>query len=165
MFLIVFIPMLGFPQEFKSTEKLREEKRDLEDTVPEEISTGTTPKHLWQAVRALLLNKCYIFISLAVTAEGLTTGGFSTFLPKFFESQFMITSSDASFYTGLVVVPGAAGGIFLGGYLMKRFDWNCKKTLKMSMVFSFLAFAATAAIMIGCKTKKIYGVNVAYHGE
>ena len=157
--------MLGFPQEFKSTEKLREEKKDFEDTTPEKMSIETEPGGLWQATMALMTNKCFILISLAVTAEGLATGGFSTFLPKFFESQYFLSSSDASFYSGLVVVPGAGGGIFLGGYLIKKFNWNCKKIIKMSMLFSFLAFAATAAILIGCKTKKIYGINVAYHGE
>ena len=165
MFLIVCIPMLGFPQEFRSTKKLREEKRDFEDTIPEEVPIGTKPKHLWQATMALLKNKSFIFISLAVTAEGLTTGGFSTFIPKFFESQYFVSASDASFYTGLVVVPGAGGGIFLGGYLIKRFNWNCRKMLKMSMLFSFLAFVATSVILTGCKTKKIYGINVPYHGE
>lgn len=165
MFLIVFIPLLGFPQEFRSTRKLKEEKKYMEDTVPETGTAGMGLKDLWQSTKALLTNKCFLFISLAVTAEGLTTGGFSTFLPKFFEAQFSVSSSVASFYTGLVVVPGAGGGIFLGGYLMKKYNWNCKKTLKMSMVFSFLAFAATVAIMIGCKSKQMYGVNVPYHGE
>ena len=129
------------------------------------MSIGTKPRDLWKAILALMKNKCFILISLAVTTEGLATGGFSTFLPKFFESQYFVTSSDASFYSGLVVVPGAGGGIFLGGYLIKKFNWNCKKILKMSMLFSFFAFAATAAVLIGCKTKKIYGINVAYHGE
>lgn len=165
LFLLVCLPMLGFPQEFKSTEQRRSEKLSLEDTVIEEKPHEIKWKSLWPAAKALLTNKCFMFISLAVTTEGLTTGGFSTFVPKFFESQFYVTASTAAFYTGIAVVPGAGGGIFLGGYLMKRYEWNCKKTLKMSIIFSFLAFAATSAMYMGCGTKDIYGVNVAYHGE
>ena len=165
LFLLVVLPMLGFPQEFASTETIRAGKKDLEDTVEENPDLEINFRSLLPASKALLMNKPFMFITLAVTMEGLATGGFSTFLPKFFESQYFVTASNAALYTGFIVVPGAGGGIFLGGYLLNRFKWNCQTTIKFSMVFSLLAFGATAAIFIGCDTKRIAGVTVPYSGQ
>eukprot|EP00794_Sanderia_malayensis_P012244 gene12244-13505_t len=165
MFLLISIPMLGFPQEFPSTAEIRESKKELEDTVKEDGKLEVNFRSLIPASVALLKNKCYLLISLAVTFEGLATGGFSTFIPKFFESQFFVSASNAALYTGIIVVPGAGGGILLGGYLIKKYNWNCQKTIKMSMIFSLLAFVATASIFIGCGQKEITGVNVPYTGQ
>ncbi len=157
--------MLGFPQEFQSTAKIREAKKDLEDTVEEDQALNISFRSIWPASKALLKNKCYMFITLAVTAEGLATGGFSSFLPKFFEAQYFVTASTAALYTGFIVIPGAGGGILLGGYLIKKYKWTCSQTIKMSMYFSLLAFAATASVFIGCGTEKVTGVNVPYVGQ
>ena len=110
--------MLGFPQEFKKTAKLRASKRELQDTVEEDPQLHSDWKSLWPATKSLLMNKTFMFITLSTTAESLATGGFSTFLPKFIENQFHVTSSNASLYAGLVVIPGVGGGIFLGEFFL-----------------------------------------------
>ena len=56
----------------------------------------------WPAIVALMKNGPYMCISLAIAAEALAIGGFSTFIPKFIETQFNITASRAALYTGLM---------------------------------------------------------------
>lgn len=74
---------------------------------------GNSIKDFPKAAKELILNKPYIFTILAATSEALVTNGFAVFLPKFIQSQFSITASEASFISGIVVVPGAGGGMIL----------------------------------------------------
>jgi len=103
-------------------------------------------------MKALLRNPSYMFITLAISAESLAIGGFSTFIPKFVETQFNFTASNAALYTGIMGIPGAAGGVFLGGYLVYRFKWNCKQILKRAAVLALLASLMSSFILVGCDT-------------
>ncbi len=165
LFLLICVPMLGFPQEFASTEAVRAAKKELDDTIEDEDQLKLNLKSLLPASKALLQNKPYMFLTLAIATEGLIVGGFATFIPKFFESQFFVSASDAALYSGAVFVPGVGGGIILGGILLKKFKWNCQMTLRMIIVFSMLGLVSSASIFIGCGTKDITGVNVAYKGQ
>ena len=148
LLLIPIIPMLGLPRLFPNTEEVRAKKRQISDHVPanEELKFG------WPATKALLKNPPFMFISLAIAAESLAIGGFSTFISKFVETQFYLTASDAALYTGVMGIPGAAGGVLLGGYLVKRYKWGCKDILKRATVMSFIAALCSSFILVGCHT-------------
>lgn len=77
---------------------------------------GNKIKDLPQATKDLILNKPFFWSVIAATIESIAAMGFATFLPKFIEYQFALTSSEASITTGLVVVPGAGGGMILVSY-------------------------------------------------
>ena len=44
----------------------------------------------------------------------------AAFLPKYFESQFMLSPGNAAMLVGIVAVPAGAGGTLIGGYIGKR---------------------------------------------
>ncbi len=165
LFAFICVPLLGFPQEFQSTKNIRAVKKERGDSIEDNTKLDISLKSLYPASVALLQNKSYMFLTLAITTEGLVIGGFSTFIPKFFESQFFIPASDAALYAGVIFVPGVGGGILLGGYLLKRFKWNCQETLKILILFSALALIASTSIFAGCGSKNITGLNVPYPGE
>lgn len=98
--------MLGFPPLFPNADKLKEKKKELEDTVEESKDLNHDVKSMWPATKALFKNAPFLLICLASAAESLAVGGFSTFIPKFIETQFHVTASNAGFYTGLIVIPG-----------------------------------------------------------
>jgi len=50
-------------------------------------------KKMPAAIKALLTNPTYIFISLGAAADGLVIAGLSAFLPKFIQSQYKFTAS------------------------------------------------------------------------
>ena len=104
--LLPVLPMLAFPREFPNTEDVRTKKRELEDSVKEDSNLKHDLKSVWPATLALLKNAPFIFISLAIACESLAIGGFSTFLPKFIQTQFHYTSGDSALYTGVIAVPG-----------------------------------------------------------
>jgi len=159
LLLIPVIPMLGFPRLFPNNKIVKKNKIDLEDTVEENDRLKHDLGSLWPATKGLLTNPSFLFICLASASESLTIGGFSTFLPKFVETQFHVTSSNAALYTGLIVIPGGAGGIFVGGYLIKRYDWKCKQILKASTVMALIATFCVAISLVGCQGRQVVGAE------
>lgn len=104
--LLPVIPMLGFPAIFPNADKLKDKKKELEDTIEENKDLNHDVKSMWPATISLFKNVPFICICLASASESLAIGGFSTFIPKFVETQFYYTASEASLYTGLIVIPG-----------------------------------------------------------
>ena len=98
--------MLGFPRIFPNAEILKTKKKQLEDTVEESEALNHDLKSAWPATKALIRNFPFMCICLASASEGLAVGGFSTFLPKFVETQFHYTASNAALLTGIVVILG-----------------------------------------------------------
>ena len=54
------------------------------------------PKVTW----SLLKNLPFLFTMLAGASEGILTSGFATFVPKFIQNRFAVSSSAAALYTG-----------------------------------------------------------------
>ena len=52
------------------------------------------------AIKALLFNPTYMFISLGAAADGLVIAGLSAFLPKFIQSQYKFTASMSAAIVG-----------------------------------------------------------------
>ncbi len=49
---------------------------------------------------SLLRNAPFVFTMLAGATEGVLTSGFATFVPKYIQNKFGVTSSLAALYTG-----------------------------------------------------------------
>jgi hypothetical protein len=63
-------------------------------------SKMSTFKKIPAAIKALLLNPTYMFISIGAAADGLVIAGLSAFLPKFIQSQYKFTASLSSGIVG-----------------------------------------------------------------
>ncbi|KAK3598165.1 hypothetical protein CHS0354_008840 [Potamilus streckersoni] len=72
----------------------------------------------------------FLPIALAGASEGIITSGFATFMPKYIQNQFGVTAGWASMLTGFMVVPGAAGGQFTGGYIAKKLQLKVQGCLR-----------------------------------
>ena len=60
-------------------------------------------KKMPAAIKALLTNPTYIFISLGAAADGLVIAGLSAFLPKFIQSQYKFTASLSAAIVGKLI--------------------------------------------------------------
>lgn len=155
------VPLLMFPRELPGTAKIRAEKKQLSDTI-EDANTPHTIKQLLPDLKDLLTNPTFVFLALAATFEGFAVSGFSTFSPKFMESQFRLSASDASTYTGYVTVPGGSIGMFVGGYLIKVMKWNCDQILKACCVIATIAAILVTVILFGCSNRDFAGITKPY---
>ncbi|XP_049727441.1 solute carrier organic anion transporter family member 4C1 [Elephas maximus indicus] len=126
---------------------------------------GKSFKDLPAALKNLMRNTVFMCLVLSTTSEALITTGFATFLPKFIENQFGLSSSFAATLGGAVLIPGAALGQILGGVLVSKFKLACKNTMKFSLCASVVALMLSFIFVYAkCENEPFAGVSESYNG-
>ncbi|XP_034410847.1 solute carrier organic anion transporter family member 5A1a isoform X2 [Cyclopterus lumpus] len=181
--LLVIFPMFTFPKKLppRHKKKKRRKKVSLDDlssdddvlkeksnnvksqAVNSSMGFGKDIKDLPKAAVRILSNVTFLFVSLSYTAESAIVTAFITFIPKFIESQFGIPASSASIYTGLIIVPSAGVGIFLGGYIIKKLKLGARESAKLAMICSGVSLLCFSTLFIvGCESINLGGINIPY---
>ncbi|XP_004588166.2 solute carrier organic anion transporter family member 5A1 isoform X1 [Ochotona princeps] len=181
MFLVIF-PMFTFPKKLPPRHKKKKRKKfsaDVvgDDDVIKEKSSNSEPvdkkvssmgfgknvRDLPRAAVRILSNMTFLFVSLSYTAESAIVTAFITFIPKFIESQFGIPASNASIYTGVIIVPSAGVGIVLGGYIIKKLKLGARESAKLAMICSGVSLLCFSTLFIvGCESINLGGINIPY---
>ncbi|XP_029779095.1 solute carrier organic anion transporter family member 5A1 [Suricata suricatta] len=182
MFLVIF-PMFTFPKKLPPRHKKKKKKKfsadvvnDDDDVMKEKSNTseqvdkkvssmgfGKNVRDLPRAAVRILSNMTFLFVSLSYTAESAIVTAFITFIPKFIESQFGIPASNASIYTGVIIVPSAGVGIVLGGYIIKKLKLGARESAKLAMICSGVSLLCFSTLFIvGCESINLGGINIPY---
>ena len=88
-------------------------------------------------------------------------------VPLIFEAYY-VCIFPLGILSGIVIIPGTAGGIFLGSYLVKRVDVrrSCKIAAKYCFIFQFIGTWAVLTFLIpGCKTTLLAGISQPYNNR
>ncbi|XP_048384389.1 solute carrier organic anion transporter family member 5A1 isoform X1 [Stegostoma tigrinum] len=180
--LLVIVPMFTFPQKLpprhktkkkmgpgdsSNDDEMMKEKSDSREprksTVASSMAFGKDIKDIPKAAVRILSNMTFLFVSLSYTAESAIVTAFITFIPKFIESQFGIPASNASIYTGVIIVPSAGVGIILGGYIIKKLKLGARESAKLAMICSGVSLLCFSTLFIvGCETINLGGINIPY---
>ncbi|XP_041103429.1 solute carrier organic anion transporter family member 5A1-like [Polyodon spathula] len=166
--LLVIFPMFTFPKKLpprqnKKNQDTVTEKSNKRQSVSSSLGLGNDIKDIPRAAVRILSNVTFLFVSLSYTAESAIVTAFITFIPKFIESQFDIPASNASIYTGLVIVPSAGIGIVLGGYIIKKLKLGARESAKMAMICSGVSLLCFSTLFIvGCESINLGGINIPY---
>ena len=76
------------------------------------------------------------------------------------DENFMIWSA---FVLGGIAIPGACIGIFLGGYLLKRFQLRPGGAVQLVLFFNVLCLSCYALLFFfGCENVKMAGTTMPY---
>lgn len=86
-------------------------------------------------------------------------------MPKYFEQQFSLSPSISSVLVGIASLPGAGGGTFFGGYLVKHYNLKCKSILKFCMISSMIGCLMFGTFIISCDRVKFAGLSTFYHDQ
>nr|XP_020455601.1 solute carrier organic anion transporter family member 5A1 [Monopterus albus] len=180
--LLVIFPMFAFPKKLPPRHKTKKKKKisppddvSCDDNVMKEKSSikgqnvsssmgfGKDIKDLPKAALRILSNMTFLFVSLSYTAECAIVTAFITFIPKFIESQFGMPASNASIYTGLIIVPSAGVGIVLGGYIIKKLKLGARESAKLAVICSGVSLLCFSTLFIvGCESINLGGINIPY---
>ncbi|XP_055484376.1 solute carrier organic anion transporter family member 4C1 [Psammomys obesus] len=167
----LIIPFSCFPKYLPGTAKIQADKTSQthqnNSTSSQHIDEnfGKSIKDFPTAVKNLMRNTVFICLVLSTTSEALVTTGFATFLPKFIENQFGLTSSFAATLGGAVLIPGAALGQILGGVLVSKFKMKCKNTMKFALFTSGVALMMSFVFIYAkCENGPFAGVSESYNG-
>ncbi|CAI5779395.1 solute carrier organic anion transporter family member 5A1 isoform X2 [Podarcis lilfordi] len=182
--LFVILPMFTFPKKLPPRHKKKKKKKmhaddvssdddivkekansksQLDHEVPASMGFGKNVRELPRAAVRILSNMTFLFVSLSYTAESAIVTAFITFIPKFIESQFGIPASNASIYTGVIIVPSAGVGIVLGGYIIKKLKLSARESAKLAMICSGVSLLCFSTLFIvGCESINLGGINIPY---
>lgn len=120
------------------------------------------PACMWK----LITNPVYITTCLGSCMELAIVSGFLVFLPKYLETQFSMGKSQANLFVGGIAVPGACIGIFLGGYLLKKFHMKPKDAIQFVLFFNLVCMGLyTALYFLGCDNVKMAGTTLPYSNQ
>jgi sodium-independent organic anion transporter len=167
--IVLSIPLFLYPKFVPGTQWIRDEnkrealrlRRKLSTIGKRELLSAT---RFWPSIKALAANPTYFFNIFGQATEAFAVAGFSAFLPKAVESGFGVSSGNAALLVGLVIIPGAAGGIFFGGWFMKKLKADGVTTAKFCWVVALVALFIMSSFYIGCGTIDLAGVTQPYPG-
>ncbi|XP_060086605.1 solute carrier organic anion transporter family member 4A1 [Heteronotia binoei] len=167
--LLTAIPILGYPQRLPGSQRyvvMRvSEVHQLKDGSHKTASDpdfGKTVKDLPRSVLLLLKNPTFIFLCLAGATEATLIAGMSTFGPKFLESQFSLSASEAATLFGYLVVPAGGGGTFLGGFIVNKFKLRCSGIIKFCLFCTLSSLLAIFIFFVDCPNMPMAGVTQMY---
>ncbi|XP_066269957.1 solute carrier organic anion transporter family member 4C1-like isoform X2 [Branchiostoma lanceolatum] len=163
----ITIPLLGYPKELPGAAEIKANKESEAHAkggvdVASQPDFGKSWRDFPMAIKILLCNPTFMFVSLAGAFEGFLTSGLATFGPKFVEMQFSQTSGWAAMLCGFVVVPGAAGGNILGGVIMKFFKLKCRGMLRLCIILGGVCLALYLVFLVQCPNIPFAGVTQRY---
>ncbi|XP_069117272.1 solute carrier organic anion transporter family member 4A1-like isoform X2 [Argopecten irradians] len=169
LFFLFALPVFGYPENLPGTEHIREARLTEKDRARIEAAKNDS-RSMWQrakdfpkAIFVLLRNPSYICMVLGACAETLIIGGLSAFAPKILEEKFDISPAEAGLIMGAVTIGGGAGGMILGGVLIKCFKLEAKGMLRLCVLLSIMAIAAGGGLFINCPEFQFAGLNQPYY--
>nr|XP_048288491.1 solute carrier organic anion transporter family member 1B3 isoform X2 [Myodes glareolus] len=174
---IASIPFFFLPKIPKTSQKQRKnssspnvlqtdkEKNHMTNLFKQEKKASANMTGFLKSLKSILTNHLYvIFLVLTLLQISSFIGSF-TYLFKFIEQQFSRSASEANFVLGIITLPAMASGMFLGGYIIKRFKLTmigiakfALFTTSMSYVFHLLNFPLI------CENKSLAGLTLTYDG-
>ena len=188
LLLLVAFPFFAFPKEMKKEKRkvyLDEKYRKQEQVTnnKERSATGSKvstadkmedqrqkvenygknlsdlPKCIWK----LITNWIFLVSCLGACCELVIVSGFIVFLPKYLETQFNLSKSEASMLTGGTAIPGACIGIILGGYILKKLQLGPRGAVQLVLVCNLLCLTAYGLLFfLGCNNVAMAGATMPY---
>ncbi|KAG8456343.1 hypothetical protein GDO86_002213 [Hymenochirus boettgeri] len=147
------------------SERISQAHNNGGESIVELKNLGKSFKDFPMSLLLMVKNPVLISLTLASCSDGFITTGFATFLPKFIENQFSLTSSFSAVLGGGVLIPAAAVGQVLGGVIVSRFKLECKNIIKFSLISSIISVALTTVFIFArCGNDPFAGVSALYNG-
>eukprot|EP00043_Microstomoeca_roanoka_P003981 m.46891 g.46891 ORF g.46891 m.46891 type:complete len:781 (-) comp12285_c0_seq1:414-2756(-) len=116
----------------------------------------------FQEIKVMLKNETFTGVSIGNMMDIFIVSGVGTFLPAFVETQFHVTASDASFYTGVAIILAVTTGTMAGGAVVRWRNWSARQTSLALMCFSLANLAGMLMFLVSCDTLRLAGLNAPY---
>uniref|UniRef100_H2YTS2 Solute carrier organic anion transporter family member n=1 Tax=Ciona savignyi TaxID=51511 RepID=H2YTS2_CIOSA len=127
------------------------------------IMDGVTYYHITCAIRRTLSTPLVVTAITSYVAMANLLAGVSTFGSTYVQRMFNLLRSTSDMLIGGVCVPLGILGTFLGGYIMKKYNFDIRQTLLFTIIFSGVGAIFLATLFgLGCKVQQVAGITVPY---
>lgn len=167
-FLLVTFPLFGYPTNLPGTKYIREarktdaererEERKRNDKRPMKEKLLDFPK----ALLVLVKNPMYVVLNFSGAAETIIIAGLAAFAPKVLEEKFNMLPAESGLIMGGVTLAGGAGGMVLGGVLIKCLKLGIRGMMRLCLLMSFVGLLVGAGFFINCEETSFAGINLSY---
>ncbi|KAM9330944.1 solute carrier organic anion transporter family member 4C1 [Gastrophryne carolinensis] len=167
---LLIVPFSCFPKHFPGTaaiqaKRISETHNNGSQCIVENQNLGKNFKDFPLSLWLMVKNPVLMALTFSSCADAFITTGFATFLPKFIENQFSLTSSFSAILGGGVLIPAAAIGQVVGGVIVSKLKFGCKNIMRFSIVLSFVSLClAFVFIFAKCENEPFAGVTEDYNG-
>uniref|UniRef100_A0A8C3YMM3 Solute carrier organic anion transporter family member n=1 Tax=Catagonus wagneri TaxID=51154 RepID=A0A8C3YMM3_9CETA len=119
-----------------------------------------------QSLKSILTNPLYIIILFLTLLQASSFIGSFTYFFKYVEQQYGQSASETSFLFGFLTIPTFATGMFVGGYIIRKFKFTLVGVAKLSFYTSILAFLFHLLnFALICENKSVAGITLTYDGN
>ena len=187
LLLLVAVPFFAFPKQMKKEKRkvYLDEKYRKQSQASNAKEKTASPKHgqtdksgdqrqksenygknlsdLPKCIWKLITNWIFLVSCLGACCELIIVSGFIVFLPKYLETQFNLSKSEASMLTGGTAIPGACIGIILGGYILKKLQLGPRGALQLVLICNVLCLLCYGLLFfLGCNNVAMAGATMPY---
>eukprot|EP00069_Balaena_mysticetus_P002772 bmy_16429T0 len=169
---LIAVPILGYPRQLPGSQRYvvmrASETHQLKNSshrVTSNPDFGKTIRDLPLSIWLLLKNPTFILLCLAGATEATLIAGMSTFGPKFLESQFSLSASEAATLFGYLVVPAGGGGTFLGGVFVNKCKLRGLGAIRCCQLCGLVSMLAFFVFFAHCPNVPMAGVTASYNGS
>lgn len=111
-----------------------------------------------KALKRLWNNKIYRFNTASSVSYMFGLIGYWTYMPKYLETQFQISASEANVYTGLVGVACSALGVLVSGAAISKFQPRAQYLAAWNVIVELIdAVGHFAFTFMGCPDMNLHG--------
>ncbi|XP_045385280.1 solute carrier organic anion transporter family member 4A1 isoform X1 [Lemur catta] len=163
---LIAVPILGYPRQLpgsqryvvmraSETQQLKEDSHGATNSPDFGKTIRDLPLSLW----LLMKNPTFILLCLAGATEATLIAGMSTFGPKFLESQFSLSASEAATLFGYLVVPAGGGGTFLGGFFVNKLRLRGPGIVRFCLLCAVASLLGISVFSLHCPNVPMAGVT------
>ncbi|XP_071955219.1 solute carrier organic anion transporter family member 2A1-like [Antedon mediterranea] len=153
---IIFVSALPF---FSFPKQLLERPPKTVNTKRKISTSCGLPRSTWR----LLRNLPFMTVNIGFVTTVAIVFGITSFIPKYFETQFGLSTATANLLTGLVPVPAFGLGQLVGGYLIKKIRAGITESAKVLFITSLITLTGLLIMLgLGCSSGPIAGISSAY---
>lgn len=163
--------VMGFPAQMPGSIRFRHERNTQlhQHAISTNLSDVQTPEHPWQTTlhhfRTILTNPMFMCLVLMSGMEGFIVTGYGSFLAKYIQYEFKLTTAFSGIYTGICLVVGGGVGVVLGGYLVTKLNLTCRRAVKFMIIMTFFWFPPLFGFLHHCPRQRIAGVTIPYYHD
>ncbi|CAK7298965.1 Solute carrier organic anion transporter family member 1B3 [Vulpes lagopus] len=146
--------------------KTNEERSQMTNVTNHGQSLSGNITGFFQSLKSILTNPLYVILQFLTLLLASSHIGAITYIFKYVEQQYGQSASEANIWLGTITLPTVATGIFVGGYVIKKFKLTLLGIAKLSFCTSLLSFLfqlLTFALI--CESKPVAGLTLTYDGN
>ncbi|XP_015995950.2 solute carrier organic anion transporter family member 1B3 [Rousettus aegyptiacus] len=120
----------------------------------------------FQSLKSILTNPLYVLFLVLSLIQSSGFIGAITYVLKYIEQQYDQSASEANTVIGCITIPTLATGMFIGGYIIKKFKLTLLGIAKYLFFIHILSsFLFQFNFTLICESKSVAGLTLNYDGN